>query len=100
MTDAMITLTKEQRDEALAIRRAEELADSKKYASQRFGIKPEDVLDYNSGCCYSKVWVNSREIAEQVRAKVKDREVNGGMFHGMGLGAITEESPGVWEVMV
>lgn len=69
------------------------------YATKRFGLNAGEVTGYNSGACYDKVWVTTREAAEKVAAQVKGEEVNGGMFHGMPLGSI-HEFEGSFEVMV
>lgn len=68
------------------------------YAAQRFGLKPNEVVGYHSGCCYSKVWVKTRASAEKVAKQLKGDTVNGGWFDGMPLGGI-QEYDGVFEVM-
>ncbi len=60
------------------------------WVAKRFGIPVEEIVGYNSGICYSKVWVTTRSAAEKVTKAVKDDTVNGGMFHGMSLGGISE----------
>lgn len=89
MTATHQTMTAEQRKEALEIRRAEKLLAEKQYCSSRFGIPVDDVIGYNSGCCYDKAWVRTRDSADKIAAAVKGRTVNGGMFHGMALGGIS-----------
>jgi len=69
------------------------------WLSKRFGIKAEDVLDYNSGSAYDKIWVTNRAAAEKVSKKVESGTCNGGYFHGMSLGNISEYD-GKFEVMV
>ena len=68
------------------------------WVSKRFGIKPEQVLGYNSGSAYDKVWVTDKAAAEKVSKQVKKQTCNGGYFHGMALGAISEYD-GKFEVM-
>lgn len=62
---------------------------TKQWAAQTYGIKPEDVDWYNSGICYDRICVNSKDAADKVTAKVQaeNRTANGGMFHGMPLGS-------------
>ena len=69
------------------------------WVSKRFGIKPEQVIGYNSGSAYSKIWVTDRATAEKVSKQVESGTCNGGYFHGMALGAISEQG-GRFEVMV
>ena len=69
------------------------------WVSKRFGIKPEQVLGYNSGSAYDKVWVTDKAAAEKVSKQVQKQTCNGGYFHGMALGAISEYD-GKFEVMV
>jgi hypothetical protein len=92
--------TKEEVYAEQAARNAERAAEAKAYAIKQFGLKPEEVVGYNSGICYSKVWVTTREAAEKVSKQIKKQggEVNGGMFHGMPLGGISEYG-GQFEVM-
>ncbi len=56
-----------------------------------FDIPAEDVAWFNSGCCYSRIGVLTRESAERVSSKVKaeGRRANGGMLDGMPLGGIS-----------
>ena len=88
------TLTQSQID-----RHAERLASSKKYAAQKFGISEDDIIDYNSGCCYNKIWVKTSEAAKKVSKSVKNGTVNGGMFHEMPLGGISISTNNVYEVI-
>lgn len=69
------------------------------WVSKRFGIKPEQVLGYNSGSAYDKVWVTDKAAAEKVSKQVEKETCNGGRFHGMSLGGISEYD-GKFEVMV
>ena len=68
------------------------------WVSKRFGIKPGQVLGYNSGSAYDKVWVTDKAAAEKVSKQVQKETCNGGNFHGMALGAISEYD-GKFEVM-
>ena len=68
------------------------------WVSNRFGIKPEQVLGYNAGSAYDKVWVTDKAAAEKVSKQVEKQTCNGGYFHGMALGAINEYD-GKFEVM-
>lgn len=76
----------------------EKLEEMQSYAAQRFGILPQDVLGYNWGSAYDKVWVTTRATAEIVAKKVEGETCNGGRFHGMSLGGI-EFYNGKFEVM-
>ena len=69
--------------------------------AEGFDIDTADVVGYHSGICYDKVWVRTREAAEKVAGVMRGRgkTVNGGWFHGMALGGITEYD-GKFEVMV
>jgi hypothetical protein len=69
-----------------------------KWLCERFSLSPSEILGYNSGICYSRIWVNSREAAMKVHDKVKGRVVNGGMFDGMPLGSICEGHDGRFDV--
>lgn len=91
-------ITEEQKA-VLATRRAQKKEETRVYVSQRFGIPVADVIDYNSGSAYSKVWVRTKESADKVSAAVKGGSCNGGMFHGMSLGGVTLYD-GAYEVMV
>lgn len=64
---------------------------TKAYASNRFGISPQEVLFYNSGTCYDRIIVGSRAAANKVAKAVKGQTANGGWFHGMPLGGITKQ---------
>lgn len=83
--------TDQQKTQHTAImgqRRAEREANAKTWAAKRFGISEDEIIGYNSGCCYDKIWVKTRAAAEKVAAAVKDDTVNGGMLHGMSKGGI------------
>jgi hypothetical protein len=60
------------------------------WLAKHFGIPVEDILWYNSGICYNRIGVTTRESAEKVSATVKGGTVNGGMLHEMPLGGISE----------
>jgi hypothetical protein len=85
---AMNTKNTQSRQEMIAERRAEKLAEGRAYAARRFSIPLDEVVWYNSGICYDRVVVKTREAAEKVRAAVKGETVNGGWFHGLPLGGI------------
>lgn len=72
--------------------------EDKKWLSERFGIPEEDILWYNSGSCYSRIVVRTKESADKVHEKVKKDTVNGGMLHGMPLGGISEMKDGTFDV--
>ncbi len=60
-----------------------------RYLSEKFSIPFDDIVWYNSGICYSRIIVKTKESADKVTAAVKGRTVNGGMFHDMELGGQT-----------
>jgi len=88
----------QSREQQLAKRRAEQLASSRAYAASRFGLTPDEVIGYNSGSAYDKIWVKTRAAAERVASKVAGEKCNGGWFHGMALGGISTHD-GIFEVM-
>ena len=94
----MKTIDEQSRAEWLTERRAAELIQTKKWAAKRFGLKTEQILGYNSGSAYSKIWVTDRAAAEKVSKQVESGTCNGGYFHGMSLGGISEYG-GKFEVM-
>jgi len=59
---------------------------TKNWLATRFGISPESILWFNSGICYDRVIVATKEDSQKVSEFVKDGTVNGGWFHGMPLG--------------
>lgn len=69
------------------------------WAEKRFGLKAGDVLGYNAGSAYDKVWVSSMPAARKVEKAVKGKTCNGGFFHGMEKGGISLRSDGAFEVM-
>lgn len=71
----------------------------KKYLAGRYGIPIEDIVWHNSGCCYDRIVVRTKESADKVAAAVKGGTVNGGMFHGMALGGISKTAEGHFDVM-
>jgi len=95
----MKTNEQQSRAQWLAEKRAAELIETKKWAAKMFGLKAEQVLGYSSGCAYSKIWVTDKAAAEKVSKQVESGTCNGGYFHGMALGAISEYD-GKFEVMV
>jgi hypothetical protein len=68
------------------------------WVAKKFGIQPEQVIGYNSGSSYDKVWVRDRATAEKVSKRVSKETCNGGYFHGMNLGNISKYD-GKFEVM-
>ena len=68
----------------------------KKWVTKEFGIPEEDVLWYNSGSCYDRIGVVTKESADKVSAKVREGTVNGGMYHGMPLGWANSLQKGIW----
>lgn len=63
--------------------------ESNKWAADRFGVPVDTVKWYNSGICYDRICVTTKEAADKVTAACEGQTVNGGMFHGMGLGGQT-----------
>jgi hypothetical protein len=61
-----------------------------KWLSERFKIPESDILWYNSGTCYSRIQVKTKESANKVHDIVKNDTVNGGVLHNMPLGGISE----------
>lgn len=94
----MRVMNTQTRKEILADNRAAKLVETIKWVSERFGIPASEIIGYNSGSAYDKVWVKTRATAEKVAAKVKGDTCNGGMFHGMALGGISSYD-GIFEVM-
>jgi hypothetical protein len=68
--------------------------ETKVWAAKRFNIQPEEVRWYNSGICYDRIGVTTKEAADKVTETVKGETVNGGMFHGMRLGSQTKTEYG------
>lgn len=93
-------MTKEEKDRIQEAKRAEAAERSRQYAVKRFGLADDEVVWYNGGTCYSRVIVTTREAAEKVAEQVKGQYVNGGWFHGMELGGITEDGKGRFDVKV
>jgi len=84
--------------ETIEQRRAHKHAAAVKWAAAFFEIPETEVVAYNSGCCYNKVWVRTEESAQKCAAKVKGETVNGGLLDGMPLGSISSYD-GKFEVM-
>jgi hypothetical protein len=61
-----------------------------KWLSKRFGISEEEIVWYNSGICYSRIGVTTRDAAEKVSKAVQGGTANGGLLDGMPLGGISE----------
>lgn len=72
--------------------------EDKKWLANHFGIPEESILWYNSGICYSRIEVTTKESADKVSDKVKGQTVNGGMLDGMPLGGQTETPSKTFEV--
>lgn len=68
---------------------AKRFADAREYAAKRFGLKPDEVLFYNGGICYSRVVVTTMRAAKKVAKSVKGDTVNGGYLDGMPLGGVS-----------
>lgn len=68
------------------------------YLTKRFGIPAEDIVWFNSGSCYSRIVVRTKESAQKVHDAVKGDTANGGMLHGMTLGGISEMKDGTFDV--
>lgn len=86
------------RSEELKKIRAEKLDETKTWAAARFKVPVSEIVGYNSGSAYDKVWVRSRATAEKIAAQLKGETCNGGWFDGMPLGGISEYD-GAFEVM-
>jgi len=74
------------------------------WLAKAYNIPLEHIRGYNSGICYSKIWVTNKESADKVSEKEKGNQVNGGWFDGMRLGGqseYTDQETGetYWEVM-
>ena len=67
----------------------EELEKTKIWASEKFGIPKKDVLWYNHGICYDRIGVRTKKSADKVSVACTGERVNGGMYDGMPLGAIS-----------
>lgn len=76
----------------------EDLQATKKWAAEKFGIKEEEVLWYNSGSSYDRIGVTTKDAAIKVNQKVKGQTANGGMLDGMPLGGILNNDDGTFEV--
>ena len=72
---------------------------TKEWAATKYGIKSEEVLDFNSGACYSTIWVSTNEAAQTISKSVNGT-VNGGWYDGMKLGYVTNQKNGSFRVMV
>src|SRR6185369_16125061 len=92
--DLIDTSTAEGRAAFMLEKRKQQAAQSIAHAADRFGLKPEEVAGYNSGSCYDKIWVTTKEAADKVAAAVKGQTCNGGWFDGMSLGGITPSGKG------
>lgn len=62
---------------------------TKEWAAQEFGIPVNEIVWYNSGSCYDRIGVTTKESADKVSAKVEGQVANGGMLDGMPLGGQT-----------
>jgi hypothetical protein len=58
--------------------------------AKRFGLKPDEVLFYNSGICHDRIVVTTMRAAKKVAKSVEGDTVNGGYLDGMPLGGINE----------
>lgn len=73
--------------------------DTNAWAEKRFGLEAGDVIGYNGGSAYNKVWVRSMISARKVEKAMKGKTCNGGWFHGMEKGGISRRSDGAFEVI-
>ena len=64
--------------------------EDRRAGAKRFGLKTEEVLFYNSGICYDRIVVTTMRAARKVAKAVEGRTANGGYFHGMPLGGISD----------
>lgn len=66
------------------------------YFAKMYGIPEVSIVTYNSGICYSTIWVTTKRAANKVAKYHRDRgdRVIGGYNHGDPLGTITKESIG------
>tara|TARA_R110002126_G_scaffold5288_2_gene28074 strand:- start:1581 stop:1859 length:279 start_codon:yes stop_codon:yes gene_type:complete len=80
-------------------RREEERKATNAWAEKRFGLEAGSVVGYNSGSCYDKVWVTSMLAARKVKKAVNRQTCNGGYFHGMSKGGISQGVNGAFEVI-
>jgi hypothetical protein len=87
-------------DKIMQEKRSEQQKNAKEYYAKRFGIPIEEIVWSNSGICYSRIIVKSLGTAILIREKVKNSEVNGGMFHGMSLGGHQLNAEGHYDVMI
>lgn len=69
------------------------------WVCKRFDLKREEVVAYNSGICYDRIWVTNKEAADKVSEAVRGGTVNGGWYHGMQLGGQSKEKSGNYAVM-
>jgi hypothetical protein len=67
---------------------------SRQYGVRAFGLADTEVIWYNSGICYDRIIVTTEQARDKVVAAVENKYVNGGMFHGMSLGAWTKSEKG------
>lgn len=64
--------------------------ETKEWAAKNFNISVNEVLWYNSGSCYDRIGVTTKEAADIVTKSVENEAANGGMLHGMPLGSQTK----------
>lgn len=64
--------------------------EDREYLATRFKIPKDDILWHNSGICYDRIQVKTLYSAQEISKAVQGETVNGGMFHGMPLGGISE----------
>lgn len=91
-------MTEEQKA-ILTAKREEQQASARQWIASRFGVSPETVRWFNAGSSYDRVIVTTRESAERISRAASKDTANGGYFHGMQLGRITECADGTFDVM-
>jgi hypothetical protein len=64
--------------------------DNRRSGAKRFGLKPDEVLFYNSGICYDRIVVTTMRAAKKVAKAVEGDTANGGFLDGMPLGGISD----------
>ena len=79
-------MTEEEKNQYHA-RRFEE---ARQAGAKRFGLKPDEVLFYHRGICYDRILVTTMRAARKVAKAVEGCTANGGYFHGMPLGGISD----------
>lgn len=78
----------------------EERKESNRQFAEMYDVPAEDIVWGRVGISYGTLVVKTRKTAEKIRQKVRaeKRTANGGYFHGMALGKITEQDDGTFRV--